>query len=159
MSDSSHRLDLSHPSLQLSFLPTRLSILQFSPTRRIPRALVELATAPGRDVPFVSITRTRAEVSIIVETDRVVESSGSLSSDDEPVCPIESSGPWIALVVKGPMDLSLTGILHALTGPLRDAHVPVFASSTWDTDYVLVNADKRDDAKAALVNAGWTFEA
>lgn len=64
---------------------------------------------------------------------------------------------WTALVVKGPMDLSLTGILHALTGPLGEAKVPVFASSTWDTDYVLINSGNKEKAKEALQKAGWRF--
>ena len=56
------------------------------------------------------------------------------------------------------MDLSLTGIMHALTGPLKEAGVPVFATSTWDTDYVLINADKKDVAKDGLEAAGWIFD-
>jgi hypothetical protein len=80
------------------------------------------------------------------------------SSNAPSETPIETSGPWIALVVAGPMDLSLTGILHALTGPLKEAGVPVFASSTWDTDYVLINEEKKEDAKKALSNAGWRFD-
>jgi len=55
------------------------------------------------------------------------------------------------------MDLSLTGILHALTGPLKVAEVPVFASSTWDTDYVLINEEKQEVAKKALETEGWRF--
>jgi len=60
--------------------------------------------------------------------------------------------------VKGPMDLSLTGILHALTGPLNDAEIPVFASSTWDTDYVLINEEKKGVAREALEKEGWRFK-
>lgn len=47
----------------------------------------------------------------------------------------EYEGPWRALRVKGPMELTMTGVLHALTGPLKEAGVPIFALSTW---YVLL---------------------
>lgn len=60
-------------------------------------------------------------------------------------------------MVRGPMDLSLTGIMHALCGPLKNAGVPVFASSTWYTDYVLVNASKKEQARKALEDDGWRF--
>ncbi|GAA6059768.1 hypothetical protein JCM10212_001976 [Sporobolomyces blumeae] len=160
-------LDLSDPALRLSFSAARFRILQFSPSQAIPAKLVELVVAPrgaerGEAFSFVSITRTKDEVSVIVDEDVVSQlfpSTATSSSDSSASSlPLESSGPWTSLIVRGPMDLSLTGILHALTGPLRDARVPVFASSTWDTDYVLVNSDKVDVARDALTRAGWMFE-
>ncbi|GAA5933349.1 ACT domain-containing protein [Sporobolomyces koalae] len=150
-------LDLGHPSLELAFAETPLSIVQFTPIQAIPRPLLD-ALVQENAPSFFSITRTRAETSIIAEKaliDRLY--SPSNTSSDSPDIPHENSGPWRALVVKGPMDLSLTGILHALTGPLKDAGVPVFASSTWDTDYVLINEDKQEDARKALLAAGWRF--
>ncbi|GAA5834654.1 hypothetical protein JCM3766R1_003631 [Sporobolomyces carnicolor] len=150
-------LDLSQPALRLSFSPTRLSIVQYSSSQRTPKALIDLLTA-DESVPFLSITRTPAETSIIVPS-KVFDDLSDAASPSAPFeNPIEASGPWLALVVAGPMDLSLTGILHALTGPLKEAGVPVFASSTWDTDYVLINADKKDVAKDGLEAAGWTFD-
>lgn len=59
-------LDLSNPALELSFSPRQLSIIQFAPTQKIPSRLVELLVTPGKEMPFLSITRTPAEVSIIV---------------------------------------------------------------------------------------------
>lgn len=55
------------------------------------------------------------------------------------------------------MDLSLTGILNELTGPLKTAQVPIFASSTWNTDYVLIEERHKEAARAALEQAGWKF--
>ncbi|GAA5981590.1 hypothetical protein JCM5350_008034 [Sporobolomyces pararoseus] len=150
-------LDLSQPALRLSFSPTPLSIIQFSASQRTPKPLVDLLTSET-SLPFLSITRTPTETSIIVPT-KVVEELYSPSSTNIPSeTPIESSGPWSCLVVAGPMDLSLTGIMHALTGPLKEAGVPVFASSTWDTDYVLINEEKKEVAKKALSDAGWRFD-
>ena len=40
----------------------------------------------------------------------------------------------------GPLDFALTGILAQLAAPLADAGIPIFAISTYDTDYLLVQA-------------------
>jgi hypothetical protein len=64
---------------------------------------------------------------------------------------------WRAMVVQGPLDFSLTGILHALTGPLAAAKVSIFAISTHDTDYVLVRAADLQRAVEALSLAGHRF--
>lgn len=61
------------------------------------------------------------------------------------VCP-ESAIPervprdsgWWCLKVRGPLDLSLTGVLASLAGPLSEAGISTFAISTHDTDYLFV---------------------
>ena len=58
----------------------------------------------------------------------------------------------------GPLDFSLTGILSAIAGPLAAAGVALFAVSTFDTDYILVKADRYPDAVAALTSAGHTVD-
>src|SRR6056297_1023302 len=57
---------------------------------------------------------------------------------------------WVRLMVEGPLDFALTGILASLTAPLADAGVPVFAISSFDTDYVLVKRAHLEPALAAL---------
>ncbi|MEA2380663.1 MAG: uncharacterized protein QOH72_634 [Solirubrobacteraceae bacterium] len=61
---------------------------------------------------------------------------------------------WRALGVDGPLDFALTGVLAAVAVPLAEAGVSIFAVSTYDTDYVLVRADRLPDAVAALRGAG-----
>jgi hypothetical protein len=56
--------------------------------------------------------------------------------------------------VAGPLDLSLTGVLASLAEPLRDAGVPIFVVSSYDTDFVLVPGDRLVDATTALTRAG-----
>ncbi len=65
-----------------------------------------------------------------------------------------ASTGWAALAVAGPLEHSLTGILASLAGPLADAGIPIFAISTYDTDYVLVPAARLAEAVAALRAAG-----
>jgi hypothetical protein len=52
-------------------------------------------------------------------------------------------------VVEGPLDFALTGILASLTEPLAVHQVPVFAVSTYDTDYLLVRLADRQRAEDA----------
>ena len=46
---------------------------------------------------------------------------------------------WRCLKVQGPLDFGLTGVLASLTVPLAGAGIPIFAISTYDTDYFLVH--------------------
>lgn len=70
---------------------------------------------------------------------------------------VEASGGWRALRVAGKLDLSLTGVLIALLEPLEKAGIPIFAISTFDTDYVLVPGDQIDETRSALEAAGHSF--
>jgi hypothetical protein len=46
--------------------------------------------------------------------------------------------------------------MAALTAPLRDAKVPIFAVSTYDTDWLLVKSDTANRAIDALQQDGWS---
>lgn len=61
---------------------------------------------------------------------------------------------WRALKLQGPFAFELTGILLAVLEPLADAGVGIFALSTYDTDYVLVQEDALPVALAALRQRG-----
>ncbi|MBV9742721.1 MAG: ACT domain-containing protein [Acidobacteriia bacterium] len=88
---------------------------------------------------FVSITRTADEVSIVCRS--VPEN-----------VPCERG--WRCLKVRGPLDFSLTGVLSSIAKPLADAAVPIFAISTFDTDYILVFEKHLPQAINALKSAG-----
>ena len=62
---------------------------------------------------------------------------------------------WRCLRVKGPLDFSLVGILAELSGHLARAGVPIFAVSTYNTDYVLIRAPHESAARKALLAAGY----
>lgn len=82
---------------------------------------------------FVSITRTMDELSIVCCEDR-------LPGD------VQAEHNWRMIRVKGPLDFSLTGILASLVTPLSDARIPLFALSTYETDYLLVKEEYFDRA-------------
>jgi hypothetical protein len=55
-----------------------------------------------------------------------------------------------AFKVAGPLDFAETGILAAITRPLAAAEIPIFALSTFETDYILVPAARFDEAAQTL---------
>ena len=66
---------------------------------------------------------------------------------------------WRMFKLQGPFDFALTGILKAVLDPLAAAGVGIFALSTYDTDYVLVQAPQLDEAVSALRDAGHRIDA
>ncbi len=55
-----------------------------------------------------------------------------------------------AFKVAGPLDFAETGILAAIAQPLAEAKIPIFAFSTFETDYVLLPGDRFDAARQIL---------
>lgn len=94
----------------------------------------------GRE-PLISITRTARELSLVLPEERVP--SG-----------VRAESGWVALELEGPIPFTATGVLASLLVPLADAGVPVFALSTFDTDYVLIREENQTRGVAALETAG-----
>ena len=91
--------------------------------------------------PFTSVTRTADELSIVCAADRVPEEH-------------QPKSPWACFKLEGPFSFSEVGILASVIGPLAESGVPIFALSTFDTDYVLVDAENVKIALQALRDAG-----
>lgn len=125
-------------SLTLSLLPERYAICRFEPHAPIP----EWATRAN----FFTVTRTTDELSI------------TCLEADTPQDVAKCERSWRALKLHGPFDFGLTGILASVLNPLAQAGIGIFAISTFDTDYVLVKAEKLDAALAALQQAGHTLQ-
>jgi uncharacterized protein len=118
----------------LTVIPGIYAIAKLPPDAALP------VWAAGR---FVSVTRTPHELSIVCE-------QGNVPSD------MRIEGGWRALMVEGPLDFSLTGVLASLAAPLAAAGISVFAIATYDTDYVLVRARDLFRAVGVLRDAGHT---
>ncbi|KZO93967.1 hypothetical protein CALVIDRAFT_539338 [Calocera viscosa TUFC12733] len=138
-------------ALHLIVLPSRLFIYKLPITSKLPASLVDSLIAPvAPNIPvFTSITRTGEELSIVTDV--------QILPTEFDVKPEGIDIPWRALKVQGPMEHSLTGILNALSEPLKAAKIPIFAISTWNTDYVLITDDNASAAVEALKSDGWTF--
>ena len=63
-------------------------------------------------LPFLSVTRTDEEVSVVIPQE-AVEADW------------QAEGDWRALKVSGPLDFNLTGVLAALAQPLAGAGIPM----------------------------------
>jgi hypothetical protein len=94
---------------------------------------------------FWSVTRTREELSVVCAETAVPEG-------------IRAEKDWVCFQLVGPFEFALTGILEAFLRPLARAKVPIFALSTFDTDWVLIPATRRTDALKALAEAGHILE-
>jgi hypothetical protein len=119
-------------SLTLSVLSDTFAICRLAASAPIP------AWARG---DFLSITRTRDELSIVCAQSNVPDG-------------IKCERDWRAFQVVGPLDFALTGVLASLSAPLADAGISVFALSTFDTDYVLVKTERGREAVQVLRQAG-----
>ena len=95
---------------------------------------------------FVCVVRTRDELSIVCREDVCTENR---VPDGAPV-----ERGWVALKLEGPFPFSMTGVLASFVQPLAEAQIPIFAISTFDTDYVLVMPKNLEKAVVALGAAG-----
>lgn len=114
-----------------------------------PLSVCKLA-APPEHLPsegFYAITRTDEELSVVCET------------QSAPKSVIACEDGWRALKVLGPLDFGLVGILARISTTLAKAGVPLFAISTFDTDYVLVKEENLPTAVEALRNARFLVDA
>lgn len=96
-------------------------------------------------VPFF-LSCTGSEISLVCRTARVPRST------------VAREDGWSLFRVEGPLDFGLVGILSGLTGTLAAAGIPVFAVSTFDTDYLLVRTERLSDTLTALRTAGHRVE-
>ena len=77
---------------------------------------------------FFSVTATAEELSIVCLSAQVPAE-------------IHHETDWACLKLDGPFPFSETGILASFVRPLSERAIPIFAVSTFDTDYVLVKHD------------------
>ena len=67
---------------------------------------------------------------------------------------VKSERGWTCLKLLGPFPFQETGILASFIDRCAQAGIPIFAVSTFDTDYVLIKDEDRDRTLATLRNAG-----
>lgn len=118
------------PPLTLTILPDRLAVARMAPSDGLPGWL-------DWSDPLVGATRAGEGLSILCREDRVPEG-------------VRAERGWRAFRVEGPLDFSLFGVLARIAVPLAQARVPIFAISTFDTDYVLVREHDLDRAADTL---------
>ncbi len=120
-------------ALALAVLPDVLAVCRLDADAPVPSWVTKQ--------DFVSITRTRDELSIVC-------AQRDVPADVRCVC------DWRALRVEGPLDFALAGILASLAAPLADAGISILAISTFDTDYLLLKETNLPRAIQVLSAAG-----
>jgi len=108
-----------------------------------PGAPLPAWASPGAGAALHAVVRTKGELSVVCAAAGVPDGA-------------RAERGWRALVVEGPLDFALTGVLASLAVPLARAGVPIFALSSYDTDHVLVRSDRLAVAIEALRAAGHT---
>ncbi|MBN1814739.1 MAG: ACT domain-containing protein [Anaerolineae bacterium] len=119
--------------LPLCVLPVRLAICRLPSDTPLPE--------PPSRASFWSATRTEEELTIVLPEEMVSASW-------------KAERGWRCFKVLGPLDFGLTGILASLAASLAEAGIPIFAISTYDTDYILVKEENLERAKQALLASG-----
>lgn len=116
-------------SLTLKILEQKLAVCQLDQKDALPQWALNSA--------FCSVTRSEEELSIICYEEDVPSS-------------VKAEKDWSCFMVQGPLDFSQTGIVASLANPLALSGIPIFALSTYNTDYLLVKSQNMAKAKEIL---------
>ena len=119
--------------IRYSVLEGAFAVCRLAPTVAVP----EWSLRAG----FCSITRTAEELSLVCAETHVPAG-------------IPAEYGWSCLQLQGPFPFAMSGVLAAFIEPLAEAGIGIFAISTFDTDCVLVKADRLTATIAKLEQAG-----
>jgi len=123
----------SRQKLKFRLLAGAYAIVRMAPDAAIPE------WAANGD--FTSITRSAEELSIVCAAENVPYG-------------VDAGPCWVCLKLEGPFPFSQAGVLLSFIEPVSANGVPIFAISTYDTDYVLIMQENWTAAQAALEHAG-----
>lgn len=127
------------PRYTLRVLPDLLAIVRLDPSQPLPA----WATVSAG---LTSVTRTARELSIVCPISAI------------PAAVPRDQRQWRAFEFTEDLDFALVGVLAAIAAPLAAAGISIFAISTHDTDYVLVEDDQLAAAITALRAQPHLFE-
>jgi uncharacterized protein len=121
-------------TLELELVPGRFAACRLAPTAQVPAWVPDAGS-------LAVVARTAHELSILC---------------DEFVVPadVRAERGFCAIALRGPLPFDAIGILAAISTALAGAGIPLLAISTFDTDYVLVRAERLEDTAQALREAG-----
>jgi hypothetical protein len=123
------------PPLVFDVLSESLAICRLAAAEGIPGWVFG---QPG----FWSVSRRGDEISVIGP-------GAALPSE------LPRDAPWRALSLRGPLEMTMTGVTVAFATPLAAARIPIMPIATYETDVVLVREDDLQGAVDALRRAGF----
>jgi hypothetical protein len=124
------------PGLTLTLLKDPYAVCRLGPDAKV--------NVPPRG-PFFHLVRAHDETTL-----------ACLASDAPDGA--ETDAGWRAFRIEQRFDFSTPGILASVLGPLAEAGIGIFATSTFSTDYILVKAKDVVGAIKALARAGHRVE-
>lgn len=95
------------------------------------------------NIPFSFLSRTDDELSLVCPAEHVPMHSEAREDG------------WKALRIVGVLDFGLVGILASIASILAENGIPIFAISTYNTDYVLVKETMIEKTIEVLRAAGY----
>jgi hypothetical protein len=117
-------------TLTLEWIPGKFAVTRYPEDAEIPPWALDSHV-------LMTVTRTHDALSIIAPDDRVPFN-------------VKSERGFVALRILERLDFNLFGILAKLARALADAHIPILAVSTYDTDIILFKKEHRARAVDAL---------
>lgn len=121
--------------MKLELLPMEFTVCQ-----------IKSAQEADLSVPYTFFARTDEEISLVCPIAAC------------PPCALNRQDGWRCLRIAGPLDFSLVGILAGIAACLAERRIPIFAMSTFNTDYVLFRRQYLSAALDALRAAGYEIE-
>ena len=118
--------------MTLELLPQKFSVCQ-----------IENPGHADLTAPFTFLSRTDEEISLVCESEKAPKDA------------LRREDGWRGFRVAGQLDFSLVGILAGITALLAGAGIGLFAVSTYNTDYILVKAEKLEQSLMLLREAGY----
>lgn len=122
--------------MQLKILNNKLKVVKLKSNETVPEIVYKQE--------FYSITKTDEEQSIVL--DEGIEIQSNIVEDN-----------WRAIKIVGTLDFALIGILSKISTILAQSEISIFAISTYNTDYILVKADKLEKAIKVLEQNEYKF--
>ena len=95
-------------------------------------------------VPFTFLARTDRELSLV--------------SPQPPENALKAEAGWRCFRICGALDFSLVGILARIARCLAEKGIPIFAVSTFETDYILLKKEFLPAALNALRDQGYAVK-
>ena len=103
---------------------------------------LKAGTAVNMNQPFTFLSRTDEELSLVCLTEAVPQNT------------VRREDGWRMLRIAGTLDFALVGILSRIGALLASAGIPIFAISTYNTDYILVK-DADLDRTIRVLSEHW----
>lgn len=97
------------------------------------------------NTPFCFIQKTDEENSLVCLT------------KDIPANVIIQEDHWICMRIEGVLDFNLIGILSKISSILANVGIPIFAISTYNTDYIFISEFNKKIAIDTLSKNGYDF--